>query len=69
MAFTSADLAAIDRAISSGASKVRFDSGREMTWRTMDELLRARAFVAGEIQNGDPTQQVGGVTYAEYDRR
>lgn len=69
MAFTSADIATLDRAIASGTLKVRFDSGREVTYRSLDELLRARAFALGQIEVADPVDQVGGVMFAEYDRR
>lgn len=43
MAFSQADLDAIDRAIASGAQRVRYPDGSEIQYRTMDEMERARA--------------------------
>lgn len=49
MPFTADDLAAIDRAIKSGELRVKFADGREVQYRSMDELLKARALVQGEV--------------------
>jgi hypothetical protein len=70
MAFTSADLDAIDRAIASGVLKVRFADGRQVDYRGTDDLLRARALIAGTVTpaSADPTTTPGGVTYAEWSR-
>lgn len=70
MPFTSADLATIDAAIASGTLEVRFSDGRTVKYRGMDELLRARGFVAGEVAPAasSPLQVTGGVTYAEFSR-
>jgi hypothetical protein len=70
MAFSSADVDAIDRAIASGVLKVRFSDGRQVDYRTTDDLLKARAFVAGAVpqSNPDPLTTPGGMTYAEWDR-
>jgi cobalamin biosynthesis protein CbiG len=44
MAFTSADLDAIDRAIAMGESLVRIDD-KEIRYRSVDDMLRARAAI------------------------
>lgn len=49
MAFTSQDLAAIDAAISSGELSIRSADGKLVTYRSVDELLKARALVAQSL--------------------
>lgn len=67
MAFTSADLDALDRAIASGTLRVRFSDGREVTYQSLDAMLRARAVIAGGLAPAsDPAQRPGGVTVAEW---
>jgi hypothetical protein len=46
MAFTTTDLAAIDAAIASGELTVRTADGKQVTLRSMGELLQARAVIA-----------------------
>lgn len=54
MAFTSADLDAIDRAIASGELTVR--NGESLvTYRSMDELLKARDKVAASLDTAAAT--------------
>lgn len=48
MAFTAADLTALDRAIASGELTIR-TADRSVTYRSMDELLKARDKVAQEL--------------------
>jgi len=48
MAFTSADIDAIDRAIASGELRVRIGE-RDVTYRSIDELLTARDQVAAVL--------------------
>jgi hypothetical protein len=48
MAFTSTDLAAIDRAIASGELTVRTND-RQITYRSFDELRQARELIAADI--------------------
>jgi len=48
MSFSQADLHTLDRAIASGTLKVRVD-GKEVTYRSMDELRFARKFVADQL--------------------
>lgn len=49
MAFTQQDLAAIDAAIASGELTIRGSDGRQVTLRTMDELLKARDAIRAEV--------------------
>lgn len=49
MAFTSQDLAAIDAAIASGELTVRAADGKQITLRTMDELLKARDAIRADL--------------------
>lgn len=49
MAFTTTDLSAIDAAIASGELTVRTADGKQVTLRTMAELLHARALIQAEI--------------------
>lgn len=48
MAYTQADLDAIDAAILGNQSKVRF-ADREVTYRTSEELLKTRDFVQTQL--------------------
>lgn len=63
MAFTSADIDAIDRAIASGELMVRF-SDRQVQYRSLDELLKARAAIQAEIAGADATSRA----YPRYQR-
>lgn len=49
MAFTQADLSAIDSAIASGELTVRTADGKLVTLRTMDELLQARSVITASL--------------------
>jgi roadblock/LC7 domain-containing protein len=49
MAFTAAQLAALDAAIASGELMVQYD-GKRVEYRSMDDLLKARAFVAAQLE-------------------
>ncbi len=48
MPWTNDDLIAIDRAVVSGATTVHYRD-RSVTYRSLDELLRIRALIAGEV--------------------
>jgi hypothetical protein len=48
MAFTESDLAAIDRAIATGERQVQF-ADRAVTYRSITELLEARAVIAAQL--------------------
>ena len=49
MAFTSTDLTAIDSAIASGELTVRTADGKQVTLRSMGELLQARQVIATAV--------------------
>lgn len=73
MAFSSADLAALDAAIAAGVTEVRFADMRVVRYGTTADLLKARAFIASQITpasaGGDPLQMAGGLTVCEFSRR
>lgn len=48
MAYTTADLDTLDRAIASGTLSLQLD-GRRVQYRSMQELLQARAHVAQQL--------------------
>lgn len=48
MAWTQADVDALDSAIKSGTRQVRF-ADREVTYMSMDDLLKARAFASDQV--------------------
>lgn len=48
-AFSTADLDRIKRAIASGALEVRYADGRQVKYRSMDELVQARAAIEREL--------------------
>lgn len=49
MAFTHADLELIERAIVTRQASVRFSDGRQVTYRSIDELKAARATIQAEL--------------------
>jgi len=49
MAFTTSDLTAIDGAIASGELTVRTADGKQVTLRSMTELLQARQAISAGI--------------------
>lgn len=58
MAFTSAQLAALDAAIASGTLRVRHGE-KDIQYRSMDDMLKARAaIVAGLSAEAAPTRAV-----------
>jgi hypothetical protein len=46
MAFTQADIDAVDRAIATGELRVRY-ADREVQYRTIDDLIKARSLMLG----------------------
>ena len=52
MAFTSSDLAAIESAIASGELSVQY-ADRRVTYRSVDELLKARELIAKALNDAD----------------
>jgi hypothetical protein len=65
MAFTSSDLAAVDAAIASGELTVSHN-GRTVTYRSMDDLLKARKTILDELaaQRPGPRARTGYFTFA-----
>jgi len=57
MAFVTADLEAIETAIKSGALSVRFQDGRAYTYRSLDELRRAREMIQADIDSAAGTSR------------
>ncbi|QOF80324.1 phage head-tail joining protein [Variovorax sp. 38R] len=57
MAFTAQDLAAIDAAISSGELTIRAADGRQVTMRSVAELLQAREVVTNGIADASGSAQ------------
>ena len=77
MAFTTADLDAIDRALvvlASGGrtAQVTFSDGRAVRYAeaTLPQLRELRTFVASQVTpiGQDPSLMAGGVTYVEWTR-
>ena len=58
MAFTTTDLAAIDAAIASGELTVRTADGKQVTLRTMTELLQARQVIAAGVAAASATPRL-----------
>lgn len=59
MAFTSADLAAVDQAIATGELSVEVN-GRRITYRSVADLERARTLIKAELAAppaGSPTRR------------
>lgn len=48
MAYTTAQLQALEDAIATGELVVKYD-GKEVTYRSIDELIKARDFVRGQL--------------------
>lgn len=59
MAFTATDLAAIETAIASGALSVRY-ADRSVTYRSMDELIKARDIIKAALA------AAAGTSYTSY---
>lgn len=54
MAWTTADLDALDEAIATGATEVRFSDGRTVRYRDLSEMMRIRRLMVNEL--GLPTK-------------
>lgn len=55
MALTSTDLDAINRAIASGELSVRSSNGVQVTYRSVDELIKARDLILADISAASTT--------------
>lgn len=64
MAYTADDLAAIDRSIALGLSKVRYADGRELTYRSLTEMERIRSQIAREVAGQTKRQRVTFVAHS-----
>ncbi|HXV30015.1 MAG TPA: hypothetical protein VD840_06765 [Sinorhizobium sp.] len=62
MAWTQADLDAINAAIATGARRVRFQT-HEVEYHSVSDLLRARDLIKSEI---DGASDGGGAIFAEF---
>lgn len=49
MAFNQSDLEAIQTAIGSGVLRVRYADGREVTYQSLDDLLKAEKRILGAL--------------------
>ena len=65
MAFTQTQLDAIESAIASGELRIMFD-GREIIYRSMDDLLKARLTIKAALQ---ATAAIPAVTRTSYASR
>lgn len=65
MAYTQADLTAINEAIASGASEVRFADGRMIRNRSLADLRSIRDEIAAEV---GPQPEAIRTTYASFSR-
>ena len=50
MAYTSTQLADLRAAIAEGVLSVRFSDGRQLTYRSLDEMRRIEATMAAEVE-------------------
>lgn len=67
MAWTQADLTALDNAFKSGASSCTYADGRRTDWRSVDEYLKLRALALSEIATSAGSA-TGLCTFASYSR-
>lgn len=63
MAWTQAQVDALDDAIRSNVSKVRFPDGREVEYRSMDELLKARNLAVSAVSSSSSSVRA---TYGKF---
>lgn len=49
MAFTQADIDALDVSIKAGALSVRYADGRAVTYRSLDEMMRIRVLMQSDV--------------------
>lgn len=66
MAFTQADIDALDAAMKLGTLRVRYQDGREVTYRSLDDMMRIRTMMQGDVSEA-PRTALGTVRiYPEY---
>lgn len=66
MAFTQTDLDRLDSAIAMGTLTCKIN-GKEVTYRSMSELMQARNFIAQQISQQSGTS-VGNAIFTEFSR-
>jgi roadblock/LC7 domain-containing protein len=52
MAYTLTQLQELRNAIAEGVLSVRFSDGRQLTYRSLDEMRRIEAVMAAELESG-----------------
>lgn len=67
MAFTQSDLNAVEAAIASGELRVS-SNGRETTYRSVDDLLKARDTIKASLQASGALPAVSRTSYASRGR-
>ncbi|QZA80191.1 phage head-tail joining protein [Deefgea piscis] len=67
MAVTQAQLDALDGAIATGELEVEYD-GKRIKYRSIDELMKARNFVFGQIAQQSPSTITPTSAVAEFSR-
>ena len=65
MAYTQSDIDALKRAIATGASKVRFADGREVTYRSLEQMKETLRDMEAEVS---PTTVQPRTTFVEHSR-
>lgn len=68
MSFSSADLNAIERAIAAGELDVTAASGERVRYRSIDELIRARDLIRGQLAQSGTIPARTTVSYASRSR-
>lgn len=53
MAYTQSDLDNLDKAIAKGYLTVRHSDGKQITYRTVDEMVKARDLIKKELAKSD----------------
>jgi hypothetical protein len=57
MAFAQSDIDTLNAAIASGALKVRYADGREVTYRSLDEMLKTLKIMQGDVAGPSGTSR------------
>ncbi len=65
MAFTQADIDALDRAIKSGALRVEY-ADKVVWYRSLDEILRLRAMMTADVDQTNGVAETPRYSFAGY---
>lgn len=68
MAFTQADIDALDAAFKSGASSVRTADGKQVTYRSIDEYERLRSRMKTDVDAASTATRVSRSTVFGHER-